>query len=218
MISSHSRRIGVLFDLDGVLIDTERLYTEFYNDLDRIHPTGVADFAFAIKGTTIGQILERYFPDPAVKADVLRRLHEFEHTMPYPMCPGAESLLERLRDAGIPAVVVTSSASDKMERVYASLPGFRDWFADIVTADDITRSKPHPEPYLTGATRLGLEPECCIVVEDSLQGIESGRAAGATVVGVATTYPRSVIEPMAHITVDSLEQLTLDTMLAAAVR
>lgn len=82
----------------------------------------------------------------------------------------------------------------KMENLYRQNPGFRDKFKAVITSDLVTFSKPHPQPYLLGAKAIGVSPENCFVFEDSLSGIESGKAAGATVIGLATTLPMAEIK------------------------
>ena len=77
----------------------------------------------------------------------------------------------------------------------------------LVTAADVTHSKPHPEPYLTGARKAGVDPADCVVFEDSFQGLESGRRAGAFVVGIATTNPAESLEGKADLIVGSLAEL-----------
>lgn len=105
---------GALFDLDGVLVDTETSYTSFYEDLDKIYPTGIDNFAYAIKGTTLNSILSNYFQTQEVREDVVRRLHEYEANMAYPIYPGVLSLLDDLERNNIPAAIVTSSDQSKM--------------------------------------------------------------------------------------------------------
>ncbi|MDD5870247.1 MAG: HAD hydrolase-like protein, partial [Bacteroidales bacterium] len=81
---------GVLFDLDGVVVDSESIYTQFWSDIDRLHPTGVENFAIAIKGNTLQRILADYFPSDDVQQDILNRIKEFEINMRY--IPFAEAI------------------------------------------------------------------------------------------------------------------------------
>lgn len=85
--------IGALFDLDGVLIDSERLYTEFYCQLGLDYGIPDNNFAMNIKGNTIEKILATYFPDPADRADVLKRINLFEADNGYPICDGVIDFL-----------------------------------------------------------------------------------------------------------------------------
>lgn len=207
------RRRGVLFDLDGVLIDSESVYTKFWEKIDSIYPTGIADFAHVIKGSTLTSILAT-FTDDDVRADIIERIHEFEHTMLYRAFPGVAELLEELRRRGIPAAIVTSSDDVKMRHLWEQLPWLRLYFDVIIDGSMVTRSKPDPQGYLLAAQAVGLPIEDCFVVEDSLPGLEAGQRSGATVIGIATTNPRRAVEAKAHYTVDTVGDLNVDTLLA----
>ncbi len=202
-----SRCKAALFDLDGVLIDSETLYTEFWSEVGKYHHLPSPTFAYDIKGTTLSEILQTYFPSAEVRADVDRLLHEFEDNVVYPIYPGAIEFVDSLRAAGIKTVIVTSSDDRKMEFLYNQHPDFRSHFDYVVTAVDVTHSKPHPEPYLVGAAKAGARPEECVVFEDSYQGLRAGRAAGAFRVGVATTNPAAEVAKLADIVVGSLAEL-----------
>lgn len=198
---------AVLFDLDGVLIDTESIYTDFWREVDRRHPTNVDNFAMVIKGSTLSEIFHKYFPDKNVQEEVAGELKVFEENMPYRFFDGTENLLVRLRENGLSIAVVTSSNRTKMMRVFKSLPALQSGIDTLVTDEDVTESKPHPQGYLLAAKRLGVEPSLCAVVEDSLAGLTAGRRAGAYVVGIATTNPRSAILPLADTVLDSVAEL-----------
>ncbi len=178
---------AALFDLDGVLIDSETLYTSFWERVGKQHRLPSPTFAYDIKGTTLNDILTTYFPEPEVRRDVDRLLHEFENEIVYPVFPGALEFVDALRAKGMKTVIVTSSDAKKMDFLFAQHPDFPSHFDAIVTACDVTRSKPDPEPYLVGAAKVGIAPEECIVFEDSFQGLEAGRAAGCKVIGLSTT-------------------------------
>lgn len=200
-----------LFDLDGVLIDTESIYTEFWHAMDCTYHTGIKDFVHVIKGTTLDNILNSYFPAD-FHQDIVRRLDNLEHSMPYVIKPGACELLRTLADRGIPAVMVTSSNDLKMSQLWKQHPDFRDYFRDIVTADMITQSKPDPEGYLLGAKIAGASAEHCCVFEDSLQGVMAGRNSGAYVIGVTGTIPVDQLEKYSDRIIDSLEEIDVDQL------
>lgn len=202
---SHCK--AALFDLDGVLIDSETLYTQFWGEVGRHHNLPSATFAYDIKGTTLTDILETHFPSPEVRADIDRLLHEFENNVVYPIFPGALEFVDSLRRLGIRTVIVTSSDDRKMDFLYGQHPTFRSHFDAVVTAADVTHSKPHPEPYLVGARKAGCLPGECVVFEDSFQGLQAGRAAGAYVVGLSTTNPASEVARFADLVVGSLAEL-----------
>lgn len=190
-----------------MLIDSESIYTEFWTDIDRRFPTGVDDFARIIKGTTLPEILDKYFPDPAVQAEVRCLLAAQERDMVYRPFPGALELLRLLRSRGIPAAIVTSSNRRKMRHLFMQLPELEALAATLVTDEDVANSKPDPEGYLLGAARLGASGEEFAVVEDSFAGLQAGRAAGATVVAIATTNSLDAVTPLADIAFQSIELL-----------
>lgn len=196
-----------LFDLDGVLIDSETLYTQFWKRVGERHHLPSPTFAYDIKGTTLNDILTTHFPDPKVRADVDRLLHDFENEIVYPVFPGALEFVDALRAAGLKTVIVTSSDSKKMGFLFRQHPDFPTHFDAIVTACDVTHSKPHPEPYLVGASKAGVKPSECLVFEDSYQGLESGRRAGCKVIGISTTNPASEVRLRSDVEAPSLASL-----------
>lgn len=208
----HSRS-AFLFDLDGVIIDSEREYSRIWAAINREFPTGVPDLERVIKGCTLDKILEDFFPGTELRGKVVERLYELEGKMRYVYLPGAESLLDSLNNEGIPAVLVTSSNDDKMRHLREELPGLESKFRHIVTANQVSRSKPDPEGYLIGASMAGCRPQDCFVFEDSIQGVKAGRNAGSYVIGVAGTNPRSALEPYSDMVVDSLEEIDIYTLL-----
>ena len=203
---------GALFDLDGVIIDTEPLYTLFWGEIGRHHKLPSPTFAYDIKGQTLTHILDSHFPDPRVRADVVDRLHAFEDTMPYNLFPGAREFILSLREKGVKTAVVTSSDKAKMAYLASQHPDFFNWFDAMVIADDVSRSKPDPEGYRLGAARLGLRPEECVVFEDSFQGLQAGRSSGAKIVALSTTNPAERLAPLADVVVGALAELTDETL------
>ena len=208
------KRRGVLFDLDGVLIDSERLYSEFYDGIAELYDTGEENFSLAIKGSTIEKILAKYFPSPEASADVLERINRFEAEMQYPICEGVIEFITELKNRNIPMAIVTSSSENKMQRLYAQHPELPEYFDAIVTGSDVTKSKPDPESYIIGAERIGCNPEDCFVFEDSISGLAAGMASGATVIGLATKLPADKLQGKAHELIDSFAGFTVDAMLS----
>lgn len=196
-----------LFDLDGVLIDTESVYSEIWKDIESHFPTGIENFDKAIKGTTLEDILARYFNNPEVRPQVEAMLLEAEKNMRYRYCDGALDLLAVLNMEGIPCALVTSSDDVKMAHLWQQMPELKPLFKVIIDGTQVTRSKPDPQGYLMAAERLGIDPRKCVVVEDSLQGVKAGRAAGAYVIGDVGTLPAETLAPFADLLVESLEEL-----------
>ena len=205
---------GVLFDLDGVVVDSESIYTQFWSDIDKLYPTGVENFAIAIKGNTLQRILANYFPNNDVKQDILERIKDFEINMRYKPFDEAIRFINELKRNQFRIAIVTSSSQKKMDNLYAQNPGFREMFDAVVTGDMVSHSKPDPEPYLLGAKAIGVAPESCYVFEDSISGIESGIRAGATVIGLATTLPYDKIDGKAHLTINDFTGFHVGDMLS----
>ncbi len=194
----------MLIDLDGVLVDSEGEYSKFWGAMGDRYGL-VSTFASDIKGTTIGEILQN-FPE-SDRDGILAALHEFEANMEYPVYPGVMEFLGRLKKAGIPSAIVTSSDNVKMDLLFGRRPELREMVNVVITGSMVSRSKPDPEGYLKGAELIGAPVEECCVFEDSLQGLQAGRSSGATVVGISTTNSREKVAPLADITVDRFEEI-----------
>ena len=202
---------AALFDLDGVIIDSERLYTVFWDKIEKIYPTGIENFAVAIKGSTLPEILSLYKTEE-IREDVTRRLLDFQDNMSFPLLPGAMDFLESLKKNGIPRALVTSSDSRKMDCLFKQLPQLRDMFDVIIDASKVTKSKPDPQGYLLAAKELGVEATDCVVFEDSMNGLKAGLASGAKVVGLATTYPAEALKGMADMIVNGWDEVDVTTL------
>ena len=202
---------AALFDLDGVLIDTEGIYTSFWNKVGK-HFGKVPTFANDIKGTTLCNILSTHFPEPAARAEIEKMIHDFEDKMVYALFPGALEFLSELRRRGVLCAIVTSSDRKKMDALALQNPGLEAGMDAVVIADDVQRSKPDPQGYLLAAERLGVAPELCVVFEDSLQGLEAGRRSGAKVIGLTTTNPAEKVAPLADVTIASIADADADAI------
>lgn len=202
---------AALFDLDGVLIDTEPVYTEIWSNIERHFPTGIDDFAQRIKGTTLPDILNQYFRKED-HAAIISMLTEAEDNMEYPLFAGTVPFLKKLKEAQIPAAIVTSSNDIKMRRLFAMYPDFNEFFDAIITDSHVKRSKPDPEGYLLAASKLGVDPADCIVFEDSFNGLKAGLAAGACVVAIATTNPADSLRQYTTLIATDLSDKSLDAL------
>ena len=187
-----------LFDLDGVVLDTESQYSIFWGQMGREYRLDVPDFADRIKGQTLVQIYDAWFDGALLpmRDVVTERLNRYEQQMDYRYIDGFEQYIGRLRRDGVLTAVVTSSNQPKMQAVDRHHPEFRQMFDAILTSEDFARSKPAPDCYLEAARRFGVEPAECVVFEDSFNGLKSGRAAGMYVVGLATTNAADAIRPL----------------------
>ena len=212
MSDNKAGQCGVLFDLDGVLLDSEGQYSIFWERMDKEYPTGIASFASYIKGFHLGRILG-YFQDDEARQHVLDQLIAWERDMRFEFFPGALELVHHLRAASIPMAIVTSSDRKKMQSLYGQHPEFPTLFDRIITGDMVSKAKPDPECYVTAADQIGVGIHDCIVVEDSRNGLIAGRASGARVIGVATTLSAAEVGPLSDMTVDTVSQLTVEQML-----
>ena len=199
---------AALFDLDGVVFDTEPQYSVFWGAQCReFHPEhpGLEN---EIKGQTLTQIYDAWFSGDLkpMQAVITERLDAFEQQMSYDYVAHFQSFITLLRSHGVKTAVVTSSNQPKMKAVYSRRPEFKSLFDAILTSEDFERSKPDPDCYLKAAERFGVSPKDCVVFEDSFNGLKSGRAAGMYVVGLATTNPADAIRPLCDEVVGDYQQ------------
>ena len=216
-MSEIAKKCGVLFDLDGVLLDSEGLYTIFWDQMDKDYPTGVENFASFIKGFHLTRILG-YFDTDEVRQQVLDRLLDYERNMRYEFFPGALEFVKRLRDSGIPMAIVTSSDRKKMQSLYRQHPEFPTLFDHIITGDMVTKAKPDPDCFLMGAKLLGIDIRDCIVFEDSRNGLIAGRASGAKVIGIATTLTIDEVSQLSDMTAHSVSELDIEQVINCVSR
>ena len=203
---------AALFDLDGVVFDTEPQYTIFWGAQCReFHPEHPG-LEHEIKGQTLVQIYDAWFSGELQEkqAVITERLNLYEQQMDYIYVPGFEDYVKKLRMQGVKTAVVTSSNRIKMEAVYQRHPEFKGLFDAILTSEDFERSKPDPDCYLKAANRLEVSVKDSVVFEDSFNGLKSGRAAGMYVVGLATTNPAEAISPYADKVVKDYHELASD--------
>ncbi len=203
---------AALFDLDGVVFDTEPQYTIFWGAQCReFHPEHPG-LEHEIKGQTLVQIYDAWFSGELQEkqAVITERLNLYEQQMDYIYVPGFEDYVKKLRMQGVKTAVVTSSNRIKMEAVYQRHPEFKGLFDAILTSEDFERSKPDPDCYMKAANRLEVSVKDSVVFEDSFNGLKSGRAAGMYVVGLATTNPAEAISPYADKVVKDYHELASD--------
>ncbi|MBY8880495.1 HAD family hydrolase [Actinacidiphila acidipaludis] len=203
---------AVLLDLDGTLVDTEGLWwaaeTEVFAELG--HVLDEAHRAVVVGGPmsrSLGHLIAATGTTATLAELSLAVDLRFEQLVVRgaPLMPGALRLLTELSAHGIPTALVSASHRRTIDAMLGSLGA--EHFAFTLAGDEVPRTKPHPDPYLTAAARLGADPAACVVVEDTLTGVASAEAAGCRVVAVPSVVP---IEPAPGRTVlRSLEELSI---------
>jgi HAD superfamily hydrolase (TIGR01509 family) len=213
--------LGVLFDMDGLLVDSEPLWFEVESSvMARLGGSwGERDQA-ALVGGSLDKSLDyllakatRPASRPTVGRWMVDGMVELLSSREVPVMPGARQLLAQVAAAGVPYGLVTSSERPVMEAVLARL---EVTFPVTVCGDDVSHSKPDPEPYLLAAAKLGADPGGCVAIEDSPNGVAAAEAAGCMTIAV----PSIVAIPPApgRTVVSSLTELSLARLqvLAAA--
>jgi HAD superfamily hydrolase (TIGR01509 family) len=185
---------AIIFDMDGVLIDSEALHNAAIAAAMAEHGVSLPTSIFAeLTGTTDAEFLEHasrtYFGGSIPAATLLeRKQHFFLATKDQVQAiPGALDFLRAVRPQAAAIALVTSALRHNQELAFTRFD-LAPCFDTVVTAEDVTHGKPHPEPYLTAVVRLGLPAQECLVIEDSLHGLAAARAAGCRTLGLATSY------------------------------
>jgi HAD superfamily hydrolase (TIGR01509 family) len=203
---------AVLWDMDGTLVDTEPYWVEVERKLVEAHGGVWSDEdAMQLVGNDLmdsGRYLQEHGGVRMEPEEIVE--HLLDGVVGYvqqsvPWRPGARELLAALRAAGTPCALVTMSYERFVAPVLAALP--RNSFDVVVTGDNVSRGKPHPEPYLHAARLLGVDPGRCLAIEDSNTGARSAEAAGCLVVVVENHVP--VAAGDRRVFLPSLEGLTL---------
>jgi HAD superfamily hydrolase (TIGR01509 family) len=206
---------AVLFDMDGLLVDSEPLWFEVEKEvMDRLGgPWGAADQAALVGGSlrrSVDYLLGKA-TRPASRESVagwmVGGMVELLTSRPLRVMPGARELLSQVSRAGVPYALVTSSEQAIMEAVLNQLDVA---FPVTVSGDDVSNSKPDPEPYLLAAKRLGVDPHYCVAIEDSPNGVAAAEAAGCLMVAVPSVVP--IPADNGRLVVTSLRELSLDRL------
>ena len=198
---------AALFDLDGTLFDTEGQYTIFWGKICRKYRPDIERLEYKIKGMTLVQIFDTYFPDPETQKEIKKGLDEWEQQMDYRWLPGAYEFVQRCKARGVKCIIVTSSNQEKMRSVARQKPDFHQLFDRVLTSEDFSASKPAPDCYLLAAQVAGCAKQDCVVFEDAMNGIKAGTSAGIYTVGVATYNPKEMLTGLCDRVIDDFREL-----------
>ncbi len=205
---------AVLWDMDGTLVDTEPAWMQAEADLVTDHGlTWTAQDAARMIGLPLldaAEVLIAHGVDAPAEAIVQRLLNQVvDHVrIDVPWQPGALELLTALGAARVPCALVTMSYRALTDAVLAGAP--EGSFAVVVPGDEVTHGKPHPEPYLTAAARLGVDVRACVALEDSPPGIGSALASGARTIGIRHIVDVPALPGLSR--VETLEDVDLDVL------
>lgn len=182
---------AILFDLDGVLVDSTRAVDREWREWAlRKGIDGDAVMAIA-HGVRTLEVIQRVAPhlDAEAEAEAIEN-HEAGDQQGVLVMPGAAELVHSIRDGRWGVVTSGSRLLASARLRFCGLPVPKV----LVTADDVAHGKPHPEPYLQGAERMGFEPADCLVIEDAPAGIQAARAGGMRVIGITSTYAADALD------------------------
>ena len=194
---------ALLFDMDGTLVSSLESVTRCWTRWAHEYGVTAADFArVARHGRTAAEIVAGLVPAERV-AEALQRIEDLEvgDAGDVRVLPGTRELLASLPDS---SWAVVTSSTRRLAEARLGVAGLSPSL--LIAADDITRGKPDPEPYLLAAKALGADPARCVVFEDAPLGLDSGRAAGMRTVALATTHARA--ELVADVVVDDLSAVS----------
>ncbi len=228
-MTSSSPLQAVVFDCDGILVDTEPLHYQAFQEV--LKPLGL--------GFGYDRYLDRYigFDDRDAFREAFREGERalepgaLDHLMiekagallrlverGVKSFPGVVELVRELRAKGIPLAVASGALRHEV-LLFVNALGLGDAFRVVVAADDVARSKPDPETYRLAVERLrafgscdDLTPGSCVAIEDTVTGIQSARRAGLVVLGVANSYPADELRPHADCVVESLDEVGADKL------
>jgi len=212
---------AVIFDMDGVLIDSNPFHIRKWVDFFRQHGIAIADEELPkiVLGPPNENIFRRYFGGNLTVAQMDELSEELEanfrrafapHARPI---PGARELVEECHAHGVALAVASAAMAKNVEFALCAI-GLRPYFRQLLSGDEVSHPKPHPEVYLKAAAKLGVEPGVCVALEDSFVGVESAKGAGMKCIAVASTFPAEDLcrETHADLIVPGIDRVSLQTL------
>jgi beta-phosphoglucomutase len=207
--------LGVIFDMDGVLVDSYHPHRQSWQEMARVEGLAMTDEQFAAGfGKTSREIIAEQWPQRHYSEEKIREVDRAKEAayrqiiaVDFPAMDGAVELLQALKSAGYRLAVGSSGPPENIDLCLERL-GQRALFDAVVTGADVRRGKPDPQVFVLAAERMGIAPSCCVVVEDAAIGVQAAHAAGTQAIGLASTGRTRESLAEAELVVDSLRELT----------
>ena len=212
---------ALIFDVDGIIADTEALnarasvlmFRQLYSV--EVQPEDFRPFVGTGDERYVEGVAEKYGVEIDPQAAVQRRAENFfklSQDKPLPAAPGVMALVTAARDdPELKLAIATSGNKDKQFPVIEGTGLKLEWFDVVVTGDDITHKKPHPEIYLVTAEKIGLPSEKCVVFEDAPAGVAAARSAGMHCIAVTSSVDAALLAA-ADLVVDSLAEVSMESV------
>lgn len=201
----------IFFGLDGVIVDTEKYYDDFWNKIAAENGITIDNFPATIKGMTINAVIDLYFAISTIeeKQAIKQAATEMEQSINYKenIIPGVLEFINYAVKANYKIGLVTSSTTSKVGAVLNQLSLNNGVFDTIITADSIRRGKPDPMGYVLARTNLGVLSGECAVFEDAFSGIKAATYAFMRVIGVATTLSADYLKDYTYGTIEDFTDL-----------
>jgi beta-phosphoglucomutase len=212
---------AIIFDMDGVLVDSNPFHLRKWIDLfqARSIPFDEQELPKIILGPPNDVTFRRYLGEDLTREQMAELSEELEENFrreigPHARAfPGVQGFIEGCRTQGITMAVASAAMGKNVTFLIAAL-GLRDYFREVLTGDDISHPKPDPEIYLKTADKLGVNPAACAVFEDSFVGIEAAKRAGMKCVAIASTFSVEDLRRATHadLIVPSFDAVSLQTL------
>jgi beta-phosphoglucomutase len=214
----HTTKIAVLFDMDGVLVDNMAYHKDSWFEFCRRYNLSLTEEEFVsfVSGRIAREVLEHLFRKPLTPEEISRYTEEKEELYRKIYRPhikpvnGLIEFLQSLKANGVALAVGTSAPTSNIDFTLLTT-GLKPYFDKIVDASFVKKGKPDPEIYLKAAELLQVLPQNCVVIEDSLLGIQAGINAGMKVIGVTTTHTKEELT-QPHLLIQDFTEVSYETV------
>ncbi len=212
----HMDKYGVIFDMDGVLVNSYQAHFQSWRETARKRGLDMTEQQFAETfGRTSRDIIRHLWPDYAAEADIpawdTEKEAEYRRIIhdDFPEMDGADQLLRKLHQSGFALAIGSSGPPKNVNVVLECLPS-GGLISAAVDGSQVTHGKPHPEVFLLAAEKLDIAPHLCAVIEDAPAGLQAAHRAGMAAIGITGTAPRQKLSAAADEVVVSLRELSPD--------